>query len=176
MPAVALYANCDQPALTHLLCGYGLSIEKLSDKERIPGSYWGDSEAGLIRAAEGHRILVRADTPVHSVLHETCHFICMDDTRRQRLGEAIDPDAGNAGGDYDEENAVCYLQIILAGQIPGMDRKLMCRDMDSWGYTFRLGSAEKWFLNDAEDARQWLLHYRLIDESGAPMHRVRTTR
>jgi hypothetical protein len=176
MPAVALYANCDQPALISLLRGYGLSIEKLGDQDRIPGSYWGDSEAGLINTVEGHRILVRSDTPVHSILHETCHFICMDDSRRQRLGEATDPDAGNAGGDYDEENAVCYLQIILAGEIPGMDWKRMCRDMDSWGYTFRLGSAEQWFLSDAGDARQWLLHHRLIDKDGAPTRQIRTSR
>jgi hypothetical protein len=28
--------------------------------------------------------------------------------------------------------------------------------MDTWGYTFRLGSAQAWFDNDAEDARAWL--------------------
>ncbi len=29
----------------------------------------------------------------------------------------------------------------------------MCRDMDEWGYSFRLGSAANWFAEDAEDAR-----------------------
>jgi hypothetical protein len=39
--------------------------------------------------------------------------------------------------------------------------------MDEWGYTFRLGSAAAWFREDAEDARQWLMHHGLIDgESG----------
>jgi hypothetical protein len=29
-------------------------------------------------------------------------------------------------------------------------------DMDAWGYSFRLGSAARWFQEDADDARQWL--------------------
>ena len=32
----------------------------------FPGSYWGDSEAGL----RGNALYVRADTPLHSLLHE----------------------------------------------------------------------------------------------------------
>ena len=75
----------------------------------IPGSYWGESEAGLI----GNRIYFRPDTPLHSVLHEACHFICMDDARRTQLER-------DAGGDYDEENAVCYLQILLADELAGI--------------------------------------------------------
>ena len=42
----------------------------------------------------------------------------------------------------------------------------MCRDMDAWGYTFRLGSAQAWFEQDADDARRWLLAHRIIDEGG----------
>ena len=108
----------------------------------IPGSYWGESEAGLI----GNRIYFRPDTPLHSVLHEACHFICMDDARRAQLER-------DAGGDYDEENAVCYLQILLADEFAGSDSQRMCSDMDAWGYTFRLGSARAWFERDADDAR-----------------------
>ena len=70
------------------------------------------------------------------MLHEACHFICMDDARRTQLER-------DAGGDYDEENAVCYLQILLADEFAGMDSQQMCRDMDAWGYTFRLGSAQR---------------------------------
>jgi hypothetical protein len=69
----------------------------------------------------------------------------------------------DAGGDHAEENAVCYLQILLAGALAQVGRERMCRDMDEWGYTFRLGSAAQWFAADAEDARQWLMRHGLID-------------
>lgn len=79
----------------------------------------------------------------------------MDPVRRAQLNR-------DAGGDHDEENAVCYLQILLADRIEGMGRARMCADMDAWGYTFRLGSAAAWFEQDAEDARAWLIARGLI--------------
>lgn len=144
-------------AVTELLSRYRLEAIAVTAGDTIPGSYWGESEAGLI----GNRIYFRRDTPLHSVLHEACHFICMDETRRTKLER-------DAGGDYDEENAVCYLQILLANEIDGADSAQMCRDMDAWGYTFRLGSAQAWFEQDAADARDWLLAHRIIDASGRP--------
>jgi hypothetical protein len=90
----------------------------------------------------------------------------MDDERRKGLDT-------DAGGDYDEENAVCYLQILLASEIPGFGRKQMMEDMDAWGYSFRLGSARAWFEQDADDARVWLLKRGIIDESGGPIKRSR---
>ena len=39
----------------------------------LPGSYWGDSEAGL----RANVLYVRADTPLHSLLHELSHYVCM---------------------------------------------------------------------------------------------------
>ena len=142
-------------SLVDLLSGYGLELVRVADATAIPGSYWGESEAGLV----GARLYLRDDTPVHSALHEGCHFICMDEVRRA----ALDRDAG---GDYDEENAVCYLQILLADRLPGVGRDRLCRDMDAWGYTFRLGSARAWFDGDAEDARNWLQRRGLIDAAG----------
>ncbi|HJY37392.1 MAG TPA: hypothetical protein VJ299_08010 [Steroidobacteraceae bacterium] len=142
-------------ALTPLLSRYRLEPVAVAPGDTIPGSYWGESEAGLI----GNRIYFRADTPLHSVLHEACHFICMDDARRELLER-------DAGGDFDEENAVCYLQILLANEFEGTSSIQMCRDMDAWGYTFRLGSAQVWFEQDADDARRWLLAHRIIDEGG----------
>jgi hypothetical protein len=144
-------------AVTALLNRYGLECVALGAAEVIPGSYWGDSEAGLI----GARIYWRPDTPLHSLLHEASHFICMDDARREQLHQ-------DAGGDYDEENGVCYLQILLGGELPGVGRERMCQDMDAWGYTFRLGSARAWFEQDAEDARTWLLERGVIDDATRP--------
>ena len=142
-------------AVAELMARYDLEPVTVASGSSIPGSYWGESEAGLI----GNRIYFRPDTPLHSVLHEACHFICMDDARRTQLER-------DAGGDYGEENAVCYLQILLAEEIAGMDSRQMCSDMDAWGYTFRLGSAQAWFEQDADDARQWLIAHRIIDASG----------
>lgn len=149
-------------ALAAYLAAFGLSLRLVDSGQVIPGSYWGDSEAGLL----GNLLYVRADTPLHSALHEACHFICMDDARRT----ALDRDAG---GDYDEENAVCYLQMLLADELPGMSRTRMQTDMDAWGYTFRLGSARAWFDQDAADAREWLLRKGLIDNAGRVVRRVR---
>jgi len=159
---VLRFSACDRAALTALLGRYGLALELIPDGAQIPGSYWGDEEAGLL----GGRLLARGDTPVHSILHESCHFICMDPERRSALHT-------DASGDYDEENAVCYLQILLSDALPDTGRALMFHDMDAWGYSFRLGSARKWFENDAADARQWLLRHELISASGEPTYQLR---
>lgn len=142
-------------SLDDLLGGFGLEVRWIADGEPIPGSYWGDGEAGLI----GARVLVRSDTPVHSALHEACHSICMGEERRA----ALDTDAG---GDDLEECAACYLQILLAGELPGVGDERLMDDMDAWGYSFRLGSTRRWWLHDAADARAWLLERGLIDTSG----------
>jgi len=79
----------------------------------------------------------------------------------------------NAGGDYAEENAVCYLQILLAEQLPPLNPARLMADMDAWGYSFRLGSARAWFEQDAEDARIWLLQYDLLERDGKPTGKLR---
>ena len=128
-----------------LMARHGLTLQRVADGAEIPGSYWGDCEAGL----RGSTLYGRGDTPIHSLLHEGCHAICMGETRRA----ALDRDAG---GDDAEECAVCYLQLVLADEIPGFGFDRACLDMDAWGYSFRLGSARAWFEADASDARQWL--------------------
>ncbi len=148
--------------LQHLLARYGLSLRVEADGADIPGSFWQAPEAGLI----GATLYVRADTPVHSLLHEACHYVCMDAARREGLHT-------DAGGDYAEENGVCYLQILLADCLPGMGRPRMLADMDAWGYSFRLGSAAAWFEQDAEDAKLWLLDNDLIDSQGQISWRLR---
>ncbi len=148
--------------LRAVLDPFGLALTWVVDGQPIAGSFWGDREAGLI----GNQLLVRRDTPVHSALHEACHYICMDAARRA----AVDTDAG---GDYDEENGVCYLQVLLAIHIPKCGDRRMFSDMDAWGYTFRLGSAEAWFRRDAEDARQWLASRGIIDQENNVTWRLR---
>ncbi len=138
-------ADIDPAALCALFGTHGLSIEWLAADADIPGSYWGESEAGLV----GDTLHVRPDTPLHSALHEACHWLCMDAGRRRGLHT-------DAGGDDIEEGAVCYLQILLADRLPGVGRARLMQDMDAWGYSFRLGSAAAWFATDAEDARAWL--------------------
>ncbi|HRD66483.1 MAG TPA: hypothetical protein PKY50_10045 [Candidatus Competibacter sp.] len=150
-----------EPLIT-LLIRYGLTVVWIPPNSEIPGSFWGESEAGLI----GDYLFVRDDTPVHSALHEACHYICMDAKRRAHLHT-------DAGGECIEENGVCYLQILLADALPGVGRARMCADMDAWGYSFRLGSARAWFEQDAEDVRAWLLESGLIDRDARPIWRVR---
>jgi hypothetical protein len=138
--------------LAMLLDGYGLELFLTAPAEVIPGSFWGEREAGLI----GSKLYARLDTPVHSVLHESAHFVCMTPERRAGLDT-------DAGGDDAEESAVCFLQIVMAASLPSVGAARMCRDMDDWGYSFRLGSAAQWFAADAEDAQLWLLRHGLID-------------
>jgi hypothetical protein len=152
----------DRLTLELLLDRYGLELRLVSPEEVIPGSYWGEREAGLI----GSKIYTRLDTPMHSVLHESAHFICMTPERRAGLDT-------DAGGDHAEENAVCYLQIVLAESLPNVGRERMLRDMDDWGYSFRLGSAAAWFAEDAEDARGWLTERGIIDQEGRATHACR---
>jgi len=148
--------------LRPLLGGYGMDVEQIDEAASIPGSFWGESEAGLI----GRTLFVRRDTPLHSALHEACHFICMDEERRAQLHT-------DAGGDIPEENAVCYLQALLADRIPGFNRNRLFADMDTWGYTFRLGSARAWFEQDATDACEWLQAHSIIDAAQNPTGRLR---
>lgn len=155
--------NIEPGAVSKLLQRFGLQIEWLDEYASISGSFWGDSEAGIV----GSSVYVRPDTPVHSMLHETCHIICMP------LGLRISH-TGNAESDDLEEAAVCYLQILLADELPDVGRhRLMC-DMDAWGYSFRLGDTTRWFQSDSDDAREWLRHYHVLDTAGGPSFKLRS--
>ncbi len=159
---ILLSSDIEVKGLADLLARYGMVLEWVADDVDIPGSFWGDSEAGLI----ANRLLVRRDTPLHSAMHEACHYICMDQRRRDGLHT-------DAGGGYDEENGVNYIQILLSNFIPECGRERMFADMDEWGYSYRLGSARAWFEEDAEDAQQWLLFYGLIDKQDQPTWQLR---
>jgi hypothetical protein len=159
---VLLLNAIDRLELELRLDRFGLALVLIAPGEIIPGSFWGEREAGLI----GSRLYARLDTPLHSVLHECAHFVCMTPERRAGLDT-------DAGGDDAEESAVCYLQILLAGSLRNVGIDRMCGDMDEWGYSFRLGSAARWFAQDAEDARRWLSDRGLIDAAGAVTYALR---
>lgn len=142
---VLTLADIDAADAHALLARHGLTLDMVADGAAIPGSYWGEPEAGVI----ADTVYARRDTPLHSLLHEACHLIVAPPDRRL----AIHTDASDSQA---EEDAACYLQILLADEIPGVGRDRLMADMDAWGYTFRLGSARAWFEHDAEDARIWL--------------------
>ncbi len=148
------------PGTTALLGEFGLALAYVAADAAIPGSYWGEPEAGL----SGGRVWARPDTPLHSLLHEAAHVLCMDGARRARLER-------DAGGDFDEENAVCCLQLVLAGRL-GCATRLMA-DMDRWGYTFRLGSTAAWYRDEADAPRAWLCRHGLLDDRGRATGRAR---
>lgn len=138
-------------ALDRFAARVGLGISWVGDNARIPGTFWGEPEAGVA----GAEVWVRADTPLHSLLHEVSHLLCAQAAGRGAF-------ARDAGSDDLEECAVCYLQVLLADDLAPMTRDRMWADMDSWGYTFREGSARAWFFGDGCDAREWLADKRLI--------------
>ena len=111
----------------------------------IPGSYWGECEAGLV----GCNVYARDDTPLHSVLHEASHLLVMPEARRTQVHT-------DATDSLAEEDAACYLQILFSQCLPGVGGARLMADMDAWGYSFRLGSASAWFERDAEDALNFL--------------------
>jgi hypothetical protein len=135
-----------------LLARHGLQLQLVPDGEPIPGSYWGECEAGLI----GTSVHARRDTPVHSLLHEAAHLIVLPPERRAQVHT-------DATDSVEEEDAVCVLQALLGDELPGVGRDRVLADMDEWGYTFRLGSARAYFEHDAEAAWQWLAARGLID-------------
>ncbi|MDH3218091.1 MAG: hypothetical protein OEO19_01050 [Gammaproteobacteria bacterium] len=154
--------DIDPAPLSRLLARFDLRLLVGVAKAPIPGSYWGDAEAGL----QENRLHARDDTPLHSILHEACHYICMDSARRRWLNT-------DAGSDDAEESAVCYLQILLADELDGLGRERLFADMDAWGYSFRLGSSRAWFEQDAGDALDWLVERGLVDERQRPRFRLR---
>ena len=152
MPVLTL-ADTGFAEAAALLARFGLSLVRVAGDAPIPGSYWGDREAGIV----GSNVYARADTPLHSLLHEAGHLIVLPPDRRAQVHtDATDSVA--------EEDAVCVLQALLADALPGVARARVLADMDAWGYTFRLGSAAAYVEHDAESAWQWLQARGLVDE------------
>lgn len=132
----------DAPAA--LLARYGLRLHRVESDAAIPGSFWGEPEAGII----GCDVYVRDDTPVHSLLHEAGHLIVLPaenalrciPTRPIRWKKKTPPVTCRSCW---PSNCLVWAARLMA-------------DMDSWGYTYRLGSTRAWFEQDAENARSWL--------------------
>ena len=144
-PDVLRVRDLPPGAADALLASHGLQLHFVDDTAPIPGSFWGEPEAGVI----AHNVYVRGDTPVHSMLHEACHLIVLPAERRAQVHT-------DATDSVIEEDATCCLQIILADDLPGVGRHRLMGDMDAWGYTYRLGSTRAWFEQDADDARAFL--------------------
>jgi len=150
--SVLTLADIDFDDASALLASFDLALMHVADGEPIPGSYWGDCEAGII----GNSVHARGDTPVHSLLHEACHLIVLPPERR--VGVHTD-----ATDSIEEEDAVCVLQSLLGDALPGVGSERILADMDAWGYTFRLGSARAYVEQDAESAWEWLQERGLVD-------------
>ena len=160
--SVLCCADIGADAIKQFLGRYGIAAEWVVSDTPITGSFWGEPEAGIV----GQQVFARPDTPVHSLLHEVCHIICMTPERR----DALD---GNAGSDDLEESAVCYLQVVLADYLQGVGRQRLMQDMDTWGYSFRHGATARWFEEDAGDARAWLIEESLLSSAGEPVFNLR---
>ncbi len=151
-PEVLTLADVSVDHVVALLSRFGLRFERVTDGAPIPGSFWGDREAGLI----GANVYARSDTPLHSLLNEASHLIVIPPPLRH----SVNTDASDS--QY-EEDATCYLQLLLADELPGFGIERAFADMDAWGYTFRLGSARAWFERDAEDAAEYLRDLAHLD-------------
>ena len=151
VPDVLCLRDVGLAAAAALLARFDLQLEHVAATAPIPGSYWGESEAGVI----GNRVYARDDTPVHSLLHEACHLIVLPLDRRLAVHT-------NATDSVEEEDATCYLQIVLADSLPGVGRERLMADMDAWGYSFRLDSTRAWFERDADEARAFLRERGLL--------------
>ena len=73
MPEVTRIKDLSLALIGDHFAPHGLSVVLVSDDEPIPGSHWGDEEAGLIQ----NQLFIRSDTPVHSALHEGGHWLSL---------------------------------------------------------------------------------------------------
>ncbi|MEM8844616.1 MAG: hypothetical protein AAGB35_06180 [Pseudomonadota bacterium] len=154
--------NISAETIQPILAKYQLNLHVVDQETEIPHSFWGSPEAGRLKS----ELYARIDTPIHSIFHESAHYVCM--TEQQRKQADID-----AGGSAIIEDACCYLQILWSDYLKSFNRHIQLHDMDRWGYSFRLGSATRWFYADSDDARLWLLKHNIITEQNEPTWEMR---
>ena len=85
------FEKTNTASLRSVLSLYGIKLIEVAVNLPIPYSFWGTPEAGRIK----NKLYVRGDTPIHSILHETCHFVCM--SKKQRNLDIFD-----AKGSFEE--------------------------------------------------------------------------
>ncbi|MEM7019699.1 MAG: hypothetical protein AAF512_20470 [Pseudomonadota bacterium] len=154
--------NTSTEAIRPVLDKYQLKLNIIHENSAIPHSFWGSPEAGRFKS----QLYARKDTPLHSILHESAHYVCM--TKEQRLCPEID-----AGGSALIEDACCFLQILWSDYVENFSRHVHLDDMNQWGYSFRLGSSSRWFYADAGDAREWLIQQNIINPQNEPTWEMR---
>lgn len=159
-----LLKHTSPEAIRPLLDKYHLGLTVVEKGSDIPHSFWGAPEAGRLQS----ELFAREDTPLHSIMHELAHYVCM--TNLQRNSGAID-----AGGSALIEDACCYLQILWSDAYgpTKFNKHIHLHDMDQWGYSFRLGSATRWFYADSDDARNWLFQNNIINHLNEPTWEMR---
>ena len=109
-PDVLRVRDLPPGAADALLASHGLQLHFVDDAAPIPGSFWGEPEAGVI----AHRVHARADTPVHSLLHEACHLIVAPVEKRATIHtDAIDIHVTREG-----EGEVLELSVALPEKAP----------------------------------------------------------
>ena len=160
-----LLKNSSPESLRPILDKYRLGLTVVAPGCNIPHSFWGAPEAGRLQS----ELFAREDTPLHSILHELAHYVCMPEI--QRKSPKID-----AGGSALIEDACCFLQILWSDRVAGFSRHVHLHDMDQWGYSFRLGSSTRWFYADSDDARAWLLQEKIINQQNEPTWEMRRSR
>ena len=136
-PAVLRLRDIDTRSVAALLSRFGLQVSVLADDAEIPGSYWGECEAGLI----GDQLYARPDTPLHSILHEACHWItCTPERRATVHTDAADTEAEEGAidaqtleplvrvADTDPEVAREIVAVIAAGADIAPGTRIINRD------------------------------------------------
>ncbi len=64
------YGKIDTKFICPVPNHYGLALHQVAKRSKIPYRFWGSPQA----ERRNNQLYVRFDTPVHSILHEACHF------------------------------------------------------------------------------------------------------
>jgi len=139
---------------------YGLSLHLVAPDEVIPARIGASA-----RRADGIQIFARLDTAGAFGAARGRPFYLHDAGTARRLGYRC---RRRSCG----RECVCYLQIILAQSLPNVGRERMCRDMDEWAIRSGWEAPRSGSIQDAEDARDWLMRHGVLDSQSRPTYAV----